>query len=258
MGNGAPDIFSAIAAVGSAKDGDVGLAFGALFGAGVFVTTVVAGTICLIQPFRSIQRPLLRDIIFFIVASFAAYVTMYDGKIELVESAGFIVMYVVYLIVLVSGYLINRRMKERRALIQATETAAAATTYGSIQTPREAKDTPEEEIPIVPDERFSQTEDSYSQPDVAYALYLRHAFLPRDDEPWQEKGRIGKIYYVLKVRYSCEEAMIFEEKYFSRSFQSASFCIIRFLWLIMINQKIIGINFLIPFIYFLLHWSCLF
>jgi solute carrier family 24 (sodium/potassium/calcium exchanger), member 6 len=32
FGNGAPDIFSAIAAVTSAKDGDVGLAFGALFG----------------------------------------------------------------------------------------------------------------------------------------------------------------------------------------------------------------------------------
>ena len=32
FGNGAPDIFSAIAAVGSSKGGDVGLAFGALFG----------------------------------------------------------------------------------------------------------------------------------------------------------------------------------------------------------------------------------
>lgn len=32
FGNGAPDIFSAIAAVGSATGGDVGLAFGALFG----------------------------------------------------------------------------------------------------------------------------------------------------------------------------------------------------------------------------------
>ena len=32
FGNGAPDIFSAIAAIGNAKDGDAGLAFGALFG----------------------------------------------------------------------------------------------------------------------------------------------------------------------------------------------------------------------------------
>lgn len=32
FGNGAPDIFSAIAAIGNAKDGDAGLAIGALFG----------------------------------------------------------------------------------------------------------------------------------------------------------------------------------------------------------------------------------
>jgi Ca2+/Na+ antiporter len=32
FGNGAPDIFSAIAAIGNAKNGDAGLAFGALFG----------------------------------------------------------------------------------------------------------------------------------------------------------------------------------------------------------------------------------
>ena len=32
FGNGAPDIFSAIAAIGSASNGDAGLAIGALFG----------------------------------------------------------------------------------------------------------------------------------------------------------------------------------------------------------------------------------
>ena len=52
FGNGAPDVFSAIAAVGSAKDGDAGLAFGALFGAGVFVSTVIVAAICLISPFH--------------------------------------------------------------------------------------------------------------------------------------------------------------------------------------------------------------
>jgi hypothetical protein len=32
FGNGAPDIFSAIAAIGNAKNGEAGLAFGALLG----------------------------------------------------------------------------------------------------------------------------------------------------------------------------------------------------------------------------------
>ncbi|WAR02050.1 NCLX-like protein [Mya arenaria] len=62
------DIFSAIAAIGNAKNGDAGLAIGALFGAGVFVTTVVAGFIAIICPFDAMQRPFLRDVIFYIAA----------------------------------------------------------------------------------------------------------------------------------------------------------------------------------------------
>ena len=200
FGNGAPDIFSAIAAVGSAKGGDVGLAFGALFGAGVFVTTVVAGTICLVTPFRSIQRPLLRDIIFFIVASFAAYVAMYDGKIYFAESFGFIIMYIVYLVVLIGGHLINRKMKERRAVAQAEQTQAAATIYGSIQTPPHRDDHIDEETPLVDEDNQNIPDESYAQQDVSYAMYLRHAFLPQDDTPWKERGYLGRLFVIVKVR----------------------------------------------------------
>lgn len=90
FGNGAPDVFSAIAAVGNSKDGDAGLAFGALFGAGVFVSTVIVGIICFICPFTSVQRPLLRDVIFFIGASFWAFIVVWDGKIMLWETLGII------------------------------------------------------------------------------------------------------------------------------------------------------------------------
>lgn len=162
-------------------------------GAGVFVTTVVAGTICLVTPFRSIQRPLLRDIIFFIVASFAAYVAMYDGKIYFAESVGFIIMYVVYLVVLVGGYFVNRRMKDRRALLQAAHTEAAARTYGSIQ------QTPESPAVSVDNVESNIPDESYVQPDVSLALYLRHAFLPRDDVPWAERGKCGKFFSIVKV-----------------------------------------------------------
>lgn len=199
FGNGAPDIFSAIAAVTSAKGGDVGLAFGALFGAGVFVTTVVAGTISLVTPFRSIQRPLLRDIIFFIVASFAAYVAMYDGEIQAVESVGFIIMYAVYLVVLIGGHLINRRLKERRAIIQANSTEAAAKSYGSIQSAQDAENGAATPLLAERNAPGAVDDESYFQPDVTFAMSLRHAFLPREDTPWNQKGKINKVLTVVKL-----------------------------------------------------------
>jgi sodium/potassium/calcium exchanger 6 len=163
-------------------------------GAGVFVTTVVAGTICLSTPFRSIQRPLLRDIIFFLVAAFAAYVAMYDGKIRFGESFGFIIMYIVYLVVVIAGNFVNRRMKDRRALLQAAQTEVAAKTYGSIQTPRQATVANDDETNTnIPDE-------SYVQADVTYAMYLRHAFLPKDDVPWAERNKFSKLFLIVKVR----------------------------------------------------------
>ncbi|XP_023674020.1 mitochondrial sodium/calcium exchanger protein isoform X3 [Paramormyrops kingsleyae] len=45
LGNGAPDVFSAMAAF--SRPQTAGLAIGALFGAGIFVTTIVAGYLCL-------------------------------------------------------------------------------------------------------------------------------------------------------------------------------------------------------------------
>ena len=53
------------------------LLLGELFGAGVFVTTVVAGSICIAQPFKLMERPFLRDVIFYIFAGFWAFYIFY-------------------------------------------------------------------------------------------------------------------------------------------------------------------------------------
>ncbi len=206
-----------------------------MLGAGVFVTTVVAGTICLTSPFRSIQRPLLRDIIFFIVAAFGAYVAMYDGAIHFSESVGFIIMYVVYLTVLIGGYFINRKMKDRRALLQAAQTEAAAKTYGSVQTSHQTELPVDDVNPNIPDE-------SYAQQDISYAMYLRHAFLPRDDVPWAEKRLFSKFVSIFKVR---SMPIVFLAKLVrSIGFRCRLLWlfILLFLWLIMRNRKIIGTN----------------
>ncbi|MEQ2312421.1 Mitochondrial sodium/calcium exchanger protein [Ameca splendens] len=86
LGNGAPDIFSAIAAI--SRPHTAGLAVGALFGAGIFVTTVVAGSVSLVKPFPVASRPFLRDVVFYMIAVFWTFLILYRGSTTLGETLG--------------------------------------------------------------------------------------------------------------------------------------------------------------------------
>ncbi|NXY09798.1 NCLX protein, partial [Pteruthius melanotis] len=86
FGNGAPDVFSAVVAFSDPRT--AGLAIGAIFGAGVFVTTMVAGGIALVKPFTAASRPFLRDVIFYMTAVFLTFVVLYLGRIRLGEALG--------------------------------------------------------------------------------------------------------------------------------------------------------------------------
>lgn len=52
-------------------------------GAGVLVTTVVAGGIAILRPFVAASRPFLRDIIFYMVAVFLTFNALYFGRVTL-------------------------------------------------------------------------------------------------------------------------------------------------------------------------------
>ena len=54
-------------------------------GAGMFVTSVVVGAIAVVKPFRAMARPFLRDIIFYLVAVYWAFLMMWREKVYLVE-----------------------------------------------------------------------------------------------------------------------------------------------------------------------------
>ncbi|XP_061459130.1 mitochondrial sodium/calcium exchanger protein isoform X2 [Rhineura floridana] len=84
FGNGAPDVFSAVVAFSDPRT--AGLAIGALFGAGIFVTTIVAGGIALVRPFTAASRPFLRDAIFYMVAVFLTFVALYFEEVTLAEA----------------------------------------------------------------------------------------------------------------------------------------------------------------------------
>lgn len=57
-------------------------------GAGVLVTTVVAGGIAILRPFTAASRPFLRDIIFYMVAVFLIFYALYLGRVTLAWALG--------------------------------------------------------------------------------------------------------------------------------------------------------------------------
>ncbi|MCJ8747475.1 hypothetical protein PDJAM_G00153920 [Pangasius djambal] len=110
LGNGAPDVFSAMAAF--SRPQTAGLAIGALFGAGIFVTTVVAGSVALVKPFTVASRPFLRDVIFYMAAVFWTFNILYKREILLEEALGYLGLYLLYVItVVVSAYIHNRQSR---------------------------------------------------------------------------------------------------------------------------------------------------
>ncbi|KAB5526073.1 hypothetical protein PHYPO_G00147490 [Pangasianodon hypophthalmus] len=110
LGNGAPDVFSAMAAF--SRPQTAGLAIGALFGAGIFVTTVVAGSVALVKPFTVASRPFLRDVIFYMAAVFWTFNILYKREILLEEALGYLGLYVLYVItVVLSAYIYNRQSR---------------------------------------------------------------------------------------------------------------------------------------------------
>lgn len=85
FGNGAPDIFSSIAGIRQSRPE---LVISELFGAGIFVITIVAGSILLSQDFKVMERPILRDIFFYLASAFGVWCISYFQKIYFWEAIG--------------------------------------------------------------------------------------------------------------------------------------------------------------------------
>lgn len=204
FGNGAPDIFSAIAAIGNAKNGEAGLAFGALFGAGVFVTAVVAGTIAIIHPFNAMQRPFLRDIVFYLAAVFWTFTVMWDKKITKIEAIGFILLYIVYVLVVVLGRYIYQRFKSPDVIGEITVKNEDKDETASYVEDTENRGS--ESKPLLSSLRSEtrgnvniSTESMESSPeDPSPFQQFLYAINPIDTENWAEMNLIKKIYEVFK------------------------------------------------------------
>ena len=123
LGNGSPDIFSCIVALGSGSAETTLLAFGAMFGAGLFVNTVVIGAVTLVQGnYDLARRPFFRDCIFYLAASYWTWYNCYKGKMNLYTGIGYIALYAVYVALVVIGRYIFQNYIKNRSVVTAVHT----------------------------------------------------------------------------------------------------------------------------------------
>lgn len=193
LGNGAPDIFSAIAAFSNPHT--AGLAVGALFGAGIFVTTVVAGSVALVKPFAVASRPFLRDLIFYMVAVFWTFLMLYRGTTTLSETLGYLSLYVVYvLIVIISAYIYNRQKRSLNSSVQ-----------NAVHIPAEfdSSDSSDDDIPCLTGRTPQHEYESEYRPLLPYSestsKILLSSLNPVDNREWRRKSWSWRVLKVLKI-----------------------------------------------------------
>ncbi len=109
VGNGAADISSSFAAF---QAGVPGVSFGALLGAGIFVSSVVVGAIAWTVSYRVTRRPFLRDSLFYALSVAMMLYFVADGRIYLSESIGFFILYFFYVLIVIVGRFIYQRRKQ--------------------------------------------------------------------------------------------------------------------------------------------------
>ncbi|KAM3610711.1 uncharacterized protein V6R79_007733 [Siganus canaliculatus] len=193
LGNGAPDIFSAIAAFSHPHT--AGLAVGALFGAGIFVTTVVAGCVALVKPFAVASRPFLRDVSFYMVAVFWTYVMLYRGHTTLAETFGYLSLYVVYVLtVIISAYIYNR---QKHALNSSVRNVA------HVQAEFQSSDSSDDDLPRMNGGAYQQEYESEYRPLLPYSESTSQILLsslnPVDNRKWRRKSWRWRLLKVLKT-----------------------------------------------------------
>ncbi|XP_041084810.1 mitochondrial sodium/calcium exchanger protein-like isoform X3 [Polyodon spathula] len=189
FGNGAPDVFSAVAAFADPRT--AGLAIGALFGAGVFVTTVVAGSVALVKPFTVASRPFLRDVIFYMVAVFCTFLILYLREIKLGEALGYLGLYALYVItVIVSTIIYNRQKNRLQGPIESS--------YTEPELPSDSEDA----TPSIFNGSIQDNENEYS-PLLPFTESTCQIFInsinPIDSRKWRRKRWFWRAVEVVKM-----------------------------------------------------------
>lgn len=83
-------------------------------GAGIFVTTIIAGSIFISVDFKAMERPLARDIVFYVAATYLGWFIFYREAIEIEFTVGFICLYLFYIFVVVGSGILYKRFCQQR------------------------------------------------------------------------------------------------------------------------------------------------
>lgn len=101
LGNGAPDIFSTIAAMSESSNN---LALGELIGAAAFITGVVAGSMALMKPFRVDKISFIRDAVFLAGTIGFLHYVLHDGSLRLWHCVVLLAIYITYISVVLAWH----------------------------------------------------------------------------------------------------------------------------------------------------------
>lgn len=95
LGNGAPDLSTAISSLVLAKPIDI--VTGGLFGAAMFVSSIVVASVAFIGKHVKLDAPsFVRDLAFYLVGTVGVYFITWDGKVYLYEAILFLLYYFGY------------------------------------------------------------------------------------------------------------------------------------------------------------------
>ncbi|XP_068616886.1 mitochondrial sodium/calcium exchanger protein [Brachionichthys hirsutus] len=189
LGNGAPDIFSAVAAFSHPHT--AGLAVGALFGAGIFVTTVVAGSVALVKPFIVASRPFLRDVVFYMAAVFWTFIVLYRGSMTMGETLGYLSLYVVYVVtVIISAYIYNRQKRVRNSSVQDSKRSPESESSDDI--------VPNPCAGVIHEEYESEYRPLLPYTDSTSQILLK-SLNPVDSREWRRKSLSWRVFKILKI-----------------------------------------------------------
>ena len=165
FGNGAPDVFSSIAAF---QQNNVDVLIGSMLGAGAFITHLIVGAIGVTANAKLGRYPFVRDLVCYLLGLAFVLVLLIDGQLHLWESILFLVFYVCYIGVAVVVHIVEVR-RGHAAVVTKGKRAPDSTATAPLLQHQEARDGDDEADEAARRDVIRALRVPSSTPDVAVA-----------------------------------------------------------------------------------------